>query len=108
MRLLVRGYSTVREYMPEDWPFLNSRRIKPPINLLLHPQRHGHRSRLISLALEIQKHPAAVAHREMIAVRARQFPAEQCARHQYRQQRPVPLSRGRFDVGGASAVRIKW
>jgi len=72
---------------PEDRPLVNSRCIKPPINLLLHPQRHGHRSRLISLALEIQKHPAAVAHREMIAVRARQFPAEQCARHQYRQQR---------------------
>jgi DNA polymerase IV len=40
-----------------------------------------------------------VAHRQMVAVHARQFPAAQRARHQHREQSPVPHS--------ANAVRIR-
>jgi hypothetical protein len=54
--------------------------VQPPINLLLHPQRHRHRPRLVSLPLEIQKLPAAVAHRQMLAVYPRQFSAAQRCR----------------------------
>jgi hypothetical protein len=50
-------------------------------------------------SVEIQKYPAAVAHRQMLAVHARQFPAAQRAGDQRRQQRPVPHS--------ANAVRVR-
>jgi hypothetical protein len=58
-----------------------------------------HRASLVSLPLEIQKHPAAVAHRQMLALHARQFPAAQGARDQHCQQRPVPHS--------PNAVRVR-
>ena len=64
----------------------------------LLPQRHRHRSRLVSLPQEIQKHPAAVAPRQMLAVHARQFPAAQRAQ----------LGRGCEELGGqlASGVAV--
>jgi len=57
----VLAHSAVREHAPEDRSFLYRCHVQPPINLLLHPQRHGHRSHLVSLAPEIQKHPAAAS-----------------------------------------------
>jgi hypothetical protein len=53
----VLSYSAVREHAPEDRSFLYPCHVQPPINLLLHPQRHRHRRRLVSLPQEIQKHP---------------------------------------------------
>src|SRR5580704_1000088 len=58
--------STRREIGPFSIPATSSH---PSISCFTH-RRHGHRGRLASLPLEIQKHPAAVAHREMLTVHA--------------------------------------
>jgi hypothetical protein len=44
----VLAHSAVREHAPKDRSFLYPSHVQPPINLLLHPQRHSHRSRLVS------------------------------------------------------------
>src|SRR6202047_5437391 len=45
----ILAHSAVRQHAPEDRSFPYPCHIQPPINLLLHPQRHSHRPRLVSL-----------------------------------------------------------
>jgi hypothetical protein len=61
----VLAHRAVRRHSPEDRTFLNSCRLEPLVDCLLHPQRPGHRSHLVSLPHEIRKYPAAVAHAAM-------------------------------------------